>query len=139
MGEWREFDTTADTGLEVWGSDAMDLFTTAGKVFTTMTTDFDSLEAEVTKVIDIDGTGLDIQFRDFLDELLFILETKDLLPIDFHSFEFFAHGMKCKGVFGKWVAGVHESRTEIKAVTYHMLKVKQLEDGIYYGRVVFDI
>lgn len=139
MGEWREYDTTADTGLEVWGNNLPDLFATAGLAFTSLTTDIDTLKPEVSRIIDVESRGSDIQFRDFLDELLFILDTEDLLPLGFSNFEFYVNGFTCKGLFGKWIDGVHESRTEIKAVTYHLLDVRLLEDGLYYGRVVFDI
>ena len=139
MGEWKEYDTTADTGIEVWGNNLPDLFSTAGKAFTALTTDPATLTPHVTLKLMVDSRGYDIQLRDFLDELLYALDTEDLLPIEFSDFEFFTHGLNCKVVFGKWIDGVHESRTEIKAVTYHMLDVVLLEDGVYYGRVVFDI
>ena len=52
MGEWREYDTTADTGLEVWGNNLPDLFATAGLAFTSLTTDIDTLKPEVSRIID---------------------------------------------------------------------------------------
>ena len=139
MGEWREFDTTADTGIEVWGNDINDLFATAGKAFTTMTTDPDTIELDCSRHIEIDSRGLDLQLRDFLNEMLYLLDTEDLLPIDFHTFEYNIDGFTCTVVFCKWIKGISESRTEIKAITYHMLEAKRQEDGVYYGRVVFDI
>ena len=139
MGEWREFDTTADTGIEVWGNDINDLFATAGKAFTVMSTNPDTIKLDCARRIEVDSRGLDLQLRDFLSELLYILEVDDLLPIDFHTFEHTSSGFSCTAVFCKWIEGVSESRTEIKAVTYHMLEAKRQEDGVYYGRVIFDI
>jgi SHS2 domain-containing protein len=139
MGEWREFDTTADTGIEVWGNDFNDLLATAGRAFTEMTTNPSTIKLDCSRRLEIESRGLDLKLRDFLAELLYILETDDLLPIDFHTFEHHVDGFSCTAVFCKWVDGVSESRTEIKAVTYHMLEAERQKDGVYYGRVVFDI
>ena len=139
MGEWREFDTTADTGIEVWGNNVNDLFVTAGKAFTMMTTNPETIRLDCSRRINIESRGLDLQLRDFLNELLYILDTDDLLPIDFHNFDHRPDGFSCTAVFCKWVDGESESRTEIKDVTYHMLEAERREDGVYYGRVVFDI
>jgi SHS2 domain-containing protein len=139
MGEWREFDTTADTGIEVWANNPADLFATAGKAFTALTTDPESLTPDVRATVEVEANALDFQLREFLNELLFILETKYLLPIEFGSFEIGKGRVYCRAIFGVWKQGRNESRTEIKAVTYHMLKAKCQEDGVYYGRVVFDI
>lgn len=139
MGEWREFGTTADTGIEVWGNNIEDFFITAGRAFTEISTDPNTIRLDCSRRIEIDSRGLDLQLRDFLNELLYLLDTKDLLPIDFHTFEFNTDGFTFTAVFCKWIEGLSESRTEIKAVTYHMLEAKRQENGVYYGRVVFDI
>jgi len=139
MGEWREYDTTADTGLEIWGNNLPDLFTTAGLAFTELTTDPSKLKQDCTLRLAVDTRGHDLQLRDFLDELLYALDVEDLLPMSFRDFKFATYGLECWVTFGKWIDGVHESRTEIKAVTYHELEVKILENGVYYGRVIFDI
>jgi SHS2 domain-containing protein len=40
---------------------------------------------------------------------------------------------------GVWDVDVHESRTKIKQTTYAMLKVKQINDDLWYGKVLFDV
>jgi SHS2 domain-containing protein len=38
MGQWKEFDHTADVGIEVYGKSLEDLFQTGGEAFAELTT-----------------------------------------------------------------------------------------------------
>lgn len=140
MGEWREFDTTADTGIEVRSNHIADLFITAAIAFTEMTTDPSTLEVGKLEGIKVECATeeTDIMLREMLDHLLYQLEVNDKLPIRIASISFTDNIIHLDCVWGHWIQGKSESKTEIKAVTYHMLKVEETEDG-WYGRVVFDI
>ena len=141
MGTWKEYDTTADTGLEVFGCSREDLFATAAFAFTEMSTNPKSLD-----VGGIDGLKIecatdenDIMFREMLEVLIYQLEVHDRLPIAIHNISFKEDTIFINIIWGYWVDGQSESRTEIKAVTYHELDVHKVKDGEWYGRVIFDI
>lgn len=140
MGRWKEFDTTADTGLEVWADSYVDLLITAGLAFTEMTTDPKTLTEYGWRKEEMHVEGdVDEMFREFLDYFLFKLDTESILPVEIKNVTIYdGHGIEAEVWYHEWTHEKSESRTEIKAVTWHMLKVEE-KDGEWYGRVVFDI
>jgi SHS2 domain-containing protein len=40
---------------------------------------------------------------------------------------------------GKWDVDKHESRTHIKAVTYHQLELRMRKKNDWYAKVIFDL
>jgi len=140
---WREFGTTADTGIEVEESTLAELFKTAAKAFTELSTDITKLKPSKLMRIVIEHVGLDYLLKDWLDEFLYAFEVYDILPVNFKRMELVKVDkdimkIDAEVLFAEWVRGKHESRTEIKAVTYHMLKV-ELKNDMWHGRVIFDI
>jgi SHS2 domain-containing protein len=146
MGTWREYDTTADTGIEVEGKSPEDVFVTAGHAFAALTTNPTTIKMTERHEIQISDVANDLLLVSFLNELLYLLETEDFVPVQFrkasHTDDFPSTEPKLFSVIalgGKWEQGVHESRTEIKAVTYHALKFEKVKRKVWNARVVFDI
>ena len=139
-GRWEEFDTTADTGLEVWANSYIELLITAAMAFTEMTTDPKTLTEYGWRKEEMDIEGdVDEMFREFLDFFLFRLDTESILPVSIKNLVIYpGHGVEAEVEYHEWTHEKSESRTEIKAVTWHMLKVEKKYDQ-WYGRVVFDI
>ena len=141
MGEWQEIeDHTADTGIEVRSDHFADLFITAVMAFTEMTTDTSTLEVGKLEGIRVECADeeADIMLQEVLDHLIYQLEVHDRLPLRVASISFTDNVVYLDCVWGYWVQGKSESKTEIKAVTYHMLEVTQTKEG-WYGKVLFDI
>jgi SHS2 domain-containing protein len=142
---WEEIsDHTADTGLKVWGRTPELCIAAAIVGFVNLTTDPKTLVVDMETIggteiwLDADE-DLDILLRDVLNDLLYSLETRDRLPMTIMDVrivdnEFFVLDTH----MGKWVDGVSESRTEIKAITWQDLRLSETEDG-WFGYVVFDI
>jgi SHS2 domain-containing protein len=140
MGQWKEFDHTADVGIEVYGKSLEDLFQTAGEAFAELTTDPRTIKTNKSQKIKIKEDELDFLFKEFFDELLFLLETKDLIFTKFSNWKIVeGKGLSVSAKGGVWDVDKHESRTEIKQTTYQMLKVKQINDDLWYGKVLFDV
>lgn len=142
---WEEIsDHTADTGLKVWGRTPELAIVAAIVGFVNLTTDPKTLVIDQETVggteVWLDFYGeLDMALRDVLDQLLYELEVLDRLPVAIvdvriESNEYIV--IDCH--FGKWVQGISESRTEIKAITWQDLRLSETEDG-WFGYVVFDI
>ena len=141
MGQWKEIeDHTADTGIEVRSKHLANLFITAAIAFTEMTTDPSTLEvANIDRItIECATDELDIMLREMLAHFLYELEVNDRLPIRVTSIGFTDNVITLECIWGKWIDGKSESKTEIKAVTYHMLEVRETKEG-WYGKVLFDI
>jgi len=142
---WEEIsDHTADTGLKVWGRTPELCIAAAIIGFVNLTTDPGTLVVDMeTKGgielwIDADG-DLDVLLRDVLDHLLYWLDVYDRLPmtimdVRIEGDEFFVLDTH----MGKWMDGISESRTEIKAITWQDLRLSETDNG-WFGYVVFDI
>jgi SHS2 domain-containing protein len=141
MGEWKEIeDHTADAGIEVRSNHIADLFITAAIAFTELSTNPSTLEvANIDRIrIECATDELDIMLREMLARFLYELDVNDRLPIRVTSIGFSDNVVTLECIWGNWIDGKSESKMEIKAVTYHMLEVTQVEEG-WYGKVLFDI
>jgi len=85
--------------------------------------------------IEIDALDLDSVLVDFLSEVLYLSDVHDEAYLDakIHNvsnkyIKATVHGVKVKGF----------EVVEIKAVTYHEMKVEQV-DGVWQSNIVFDI
>ncbi len=144
--KWKEFDTTADTGIEVWAASPLEVLIEAGGAFAEMTTEVDDIEFEREHEIMIEEYTYDELLRSFLNELLYLLDTEDFVAFGFRTPRivvgkgtvlFAVHAMG-----GTFDPEKHESITEVKAITWHMLKFERRKaEGPHqwYARVVFDI
>lgn len=84
------------------------------------------------------GTDLENLLFNIMDEFLYINDVEFLVPkriemeIDFDEIKATA---KCIGE--RFSQQTHETGIAVKAVTYHMMVIKETEDG-WYVRMVFD-
>jgi SHS2 domain-containing protein len=135
---YETFAHTADVGLRIKSSDLNTLFAEAGTAFFSVIVE-NLPDVQPRSRIDFQIAGHDLAYllADWLSELLFTFETKRLL---FSRFEVvvLSEGLKATA----WGEVVDTSRHaldhEVKAVTYHGLKVEQTNDG-WLGEVVLDI
>ena len=140
MGQWKEFTHTADVGIEVYGKTLEDLFQTGGEAFAELTTNPNTIKSNKSQKIRINEDEMDFLFKEFFDELLFLLETKDFIATKFSGWKIVpGKGLQVTAKGGLWDVDKHESRTEIKQTTYAMLTVKQINDDLWYGKVLFDV
>ena len=133
-------DHTADIGIRVVGDDLWDLFSKAGyALFDLMAGDLGSIEADQEMVVEAKGDDVEALFMNWLRELLYLFEVKRLIFLQFDLLEWCDGGLRarCHGV--SYSPGQRILNMEIKAVTYHHLKVEQRPDGRWLAQVIFDI
>ena len=131
-------DHTADIGLIVYGENLRVLFENAGEAFFHIITDLRKVRRRVEKRIDIKGESLDRLMVDWLSELLYLHDVESLL---FKGFK-----VECVGEDGlraivkgePFQEGVHVIKTEVKAVTYHQIEVRQ-ENGHWRAQIILDL
>lgn len=130
---FREIEHTADWALEVWAPDLSGLFSQAAKGMYWLMDVALASEGRVERVIELEGTDSEDLLVSFLSELLYFGESEGLafdqyeVTVDDASLS--AH---CQGA-----PVLHQSK-EIKAVTYHNLKVRQTPEGCQVV-IVFDV
>jgi len=125
---------TADEGLRVWAPTLEELFAEAalGLVAVMGTAHGDSVEESVT----LDSSDLEALFVDWLSEILFLFEARDLYPV---SARVRIDGTRLDAtVEGVRFASFEQTGPAVKAVTYHELEIKKTGTG-YQAVVYLDV
>lgn len=101
----------------------------------------DALKPERSVDIELESEGLENLLYDYLSELLYLFEVEEIV---FGRFRVYSIGKAGSRYMLKGSASGesldterHEFGTEVKAVTYHQLKIEK-EDGEYSAHVIVD-
>jgi SHS2 domain-containing protein len=134
------FDHTADLGLRVRAGDLEELFVEAARalfsVIVANTADVQPLQVKPIRVAGTDNEQ-DYLLFDWLSELLYTFETERLLLCEFNiSFDNAGLRADCRGEIAD--PDRHELEHEIKAITYHGLKLCQ-ENDAWLAEFIVDI
>ncbi|HMK76245.1 MAG TPA: archease [Thermodesulfobacteriota bacterium] len=131
-------DHTADIGVIVYGENLGALFANAGKAFFHLITDLRKVRTWIEKRIDIGGESLDRLMVDWLSELLYLHDVEGLLFKRFRVESVGKDGLKAIAKGEPFQEGVHVVKTQVKAVTYHQIEVRQ-EKGHWRAQIIFDL
>jgi SHS2 domain-containing protein len=135
---YETFEHTADLGLRVRAPNPPELFAEAGRgLFSMIVTNLADVRATEPLAIEIEGTQLDYLLFDWLNELLYVFECRHLLLSEF-DVRIDATGLKATARGEAADPARHELDHEVKAITYHGLKVAQ-ENGGWLAEVIVDI
>ena len=138
MKRFEILDHTADIGIVVHGQNLKALFENAGEAFFHIITDLRKVRRRVEKRIDIKGESLDRLMVDWLSELLYLHDVESLLFKGFKVDSVGEGGLKAIVKGEPFQEGVHVIKTEVKAVTYHQIEVRQ-ENGRWRAQVILDL
>jgi len=135
---WEVFEHTADLGLRARAEDVDGLFAEMARaLFSVIVEDKDRVRPIQEKSVRISGDELDFLLFDWLGELLYIFESERLLLSEF-DVRVSDRGLEaaCRGEPMNRTR--HCMGHEVKAVTYHGLKVERAVDG-WLAEVILDI
>lgn len=132
------FEHTADLGLRVRAADLDTLFAEAAAcLFEAVVEDLSAIRPTVEQTIGVSGTDREYLLFDWLRELLYRSDSEHLV---FGKFEVKVRddGLSAT-VWGEPLDPArHVLSHEVKAITYHELKVEQTTDG-WLAEVIVDI
>jgi len=138
MKTYELIEHTADVGIKAYGKNISESFENAAKGMFDIITDKSEIETVGEYKIHLEAQDLEQLLVDWLSELLFLNSAKNLV------FSFFKVELDEKNnslsahVFGeKYDISKHKIGTEIKAVTYHILEVRNKRP--YHVQILFDI
>ncbi|HUY91920.1 MAG TPA: archease [Pirellulales bacterium] len=135
---YETFEHTADLGLRVTAADLPTLFAEAGRGLTSIiVANLDDVRPVREMSFAVPGTQLDELLFDWLDELLYAFETQRLLFAEFDVSVDDA-GLKAAARGETADETRHRLEHEVKAITYHGLKVERTPEG-YLAEVIVDI
>jgi len=131
-------DHTADIGIIIHGENLKALFENAGEAFFRLITDLRKVRRRTERRINIGGESLDRLMVDWLSELLYLHDVENLLFKGFKVESVAEDGLRAIVKGEPFQEGVHVIKTEVKAVTYHQIEVRQ-ENGRWRAQVIFDL
>ncbi len=136
MFEW--FDHTADLGLRVRAHDLPTLFAEAARgLFATIVENPDAIGLVETQNVQLTGDAIDYLIFDWLQELIFLFDTQHLL-LGGWQVELLPGRLRAVVQGEAWDPARHVLAHEVKAITYHGLKVQQESEG-WLAEVILDI
>lgn len=138
MKKFEFIDHTADIGFVVYGEELKRLFENAGEAFFTVITDLEKVKRVTERKIEIVGESLERLMVDWLSELLYLHEVENLLFSQFEVESVGEEGLKARIKGEPFEEGRHLIKTEVKAVTFHQIQVKQ-EEGLWRAQVILDL
>ena len=135
---YKTFNHTADLGIEVCGENIKQLFINAGFALFDLITDMNKVEVKTSLPLTIEGMNLEDLMVSWLRELLYLHQVKGYLFRNFAIREMSEEALHAIVKGEKFDSRRHERIREIKAATYHQIKVAR-EKGTWISRIVFDI
>jgi SHS2 domain-containing protein len=137
MGSHELADHTADIVLHAHSSDVSDLFAEAAKGLFEVMSDVSDAGGSYRREVRVEADSLENLMHDWLSELLFLHDTEDVLLGGF-DVEVDGTALRADVRGEKTDPEKHVLKAEVKAVTYHMLSVRQ-EEGTWHATVLFDL
>ena len=138
MKKYELIEHTADVGVKAYGKTLSEAFENAAKGMFDIITDSSEVESTGQYDIELNASDLEQLLVDFLSELLY-LHSANSLVFGFFKLDVDELKKSLKGTFygEKFNLSKHRVGAEIKAVTYHMLEVRNKKP--YHVQVLFDI
>ncbi|MBN1574107.1 MAG: archease [Deltaproteobacteria bacterium] len=144
--KYRLLDHTADLRIEVVGEGREGLFVSAGEALADLLVGIDRLggEKEIRREVAAAGDSLEELLIDWLRELLYTFTVKGVVLFRFEIVELTEKVVKAVCTGEKFDIERHGIKTEIKAVTYHGLKIEidgadSSEGDRHRAAIVFDV
>ncbi|MBR3410813.1 MAG: archease [Candidatus Methanomethylophilaceae archaeon] len=135
MERYILIDHTADLMVKAFGSTVEECFANAGFALFDQTVDLANVGTSEEVRFEVEGMDDEDMLYSFLSELLFMLDCDEMV---FKELKVGFNGNKvvCDGRGEKLDRSKHRTRSEIKAVTYHMMEVDRTAPSV---TVVFDV
>jgi len=132
------FEHTADLGLRVRAASLNELFADAGRaLFSVLVANLESVEPVRELSFQIEGTRHDDLLSDWLAELLYTFDARRVLLSEFEV-QVGQDGLRATARGEPFDPSRHELDMEVKAITYHGLKVEREADG-WLAEVIVDL
>lgn len=141
MNKFEFFDVTADVGLRAYGKTLEEAFQNAALAMFEVMTDTSKIKPSICKNIKIESEDPFALLYDWLDELIFLHDAEYLIFSQFqiritqkNQQNYLLHGSACGEIYDH---DKHESREDVKAVTYHLMDIKEEKKG-FIVQVILD-
>lgn len=136
--EFEIIDHTADLGIRVYAKTLKGLFESAGMALVRLLVKGETQSSSKTLSLNVSGTdNCDLMVR-WLSEILFLFEGERIVPYKIHIRSFKDYQIESEIQVNPFDPEAHEIINEIKAVTYHQIRVENI-DGKWTATIIFDL
>ena len=136
--EFEFIDHTADIGVTAYGADMKQLFANTARGLFSLITELNKIEPIEKYNVQVNAPDREALLVNWLNELIYLFEAKGLLFKRFDITLLTDTRLKAIGYGEKIDLTKHELKTQVKAATYHMLKIEQNKEG-WKAQVIFDV
>ncbi len=136
--KYQHIDHTADVGIKIFGGTLKELFENAALGLFDIIANLEKVSPAVERQITVEASDREALLVNWLSELNFLFFTKREIYKEFviENLDNFKLRAKAKGERIDYDR--HEIFTEVKAVTYHHLYIKETPEG-WEAQVIFDL
>lgn len=136
--KYKLIDHTADFGMQIFGSDAKDLFAGAAHAMFDQITDIKTLKGVDECKIHVTGDDWPDLMVNWLRELLYFWSGREILVKTTNILYITEYELSANVKFDHYDPDQHVIKGEIKAVTYHRIQVKNGHEG-WEAVIIFDV
>ncbi len=129
---------TADIGFKTWGSTLEELFSNAARALTDCMVQIDDGVSTQTVFVNLKADSLEKLLVKWLSEVLYHFKTDGLLGLGFSVLQCQMKDFKATIHGIAWDSEKQPLKTQIKAVTFHEMKIEKKEDR-YEVQVILDV
>lgn len=133
--------STADIGLEIWGSTLEELCVAGAEGLMSVFLGKFSGQTEERRTIELEAGSINQLLIDWLSEFVYLFDAEGVVPLDYKvEIKAWPDCFRLKGEIGyrRFRPEAEQAEHGVKAVTYYRLNIEQV-DSIYHCHVVFDL
>lgn len=138
MHRFRLIEHTADIGIEACADSREELFVEAACGLKDVLLGTANIPREKEVSVDVEGADDGELLVNWLNEIIFLFETRHFLPTNFSIDHLEADRLNARVAGATFDAASHSVEREVKAATYHQLRVEQ-RNGTWFARIYLDL
>ncbi|QDA31633.1 archease [Thermococcus indicus] len=142
MRKWEHYEHTADVGIRGYGESLEGAFEAVALALFDVMVDVKKVESRECREVEVEGEDLMALLYNFLEELLVLHDMEGLVfgdvDVEIEKTEE-GYRLRAKACGEVLDYEKHGPKEEVKAITYHEMRIEQLPDGRWMAQLVPDI
>ncbi|WP_048148922.1 archease [Palaeococcus ferrophilus] len=142
MREWEHYEHTADIGIRGYGETLEEAFEAVALALFDIMVDVRKVEPRECREVEVEGEDLMALLYSFLEELLVLHDMEGLVfgdvRVNIEKTEE-GYGLRARACGEVLDYEKHGPKEEVKAITYHEMRIEKIPDGRWMAQLVPDI
>ncbi len=138
MQPFRVLEHTADIGFEAWGATREEVFANAARALFNTIVDLSAIAPRQEVTIEVTASDPPNLLVNWLSEILYLHDAEGWLFCAFTVRKLDDHSLSALARGEKFDSARHRINLQVKAITYHQLKLEQV-GGAWRAQVYVDI